>query len=124
MILLSNQGTNLKTDGQKLLGGLDVVVKRNAFGTQLDSFVANLIIDGISDPSTPFPAIFIRAPLIENIDESKVKVLASVERNGVKAVVAVQQGGILGTAFHPELTADPRIHLLFIDLVNEHLSSH
>jgi 5'-phosphate synthase pdxT subunit len=81
---------------------IDVTVDRNAFGRQKDSFEAPLDVNGLDEP---FPAVFIRAPLIDDIDEG-VEVLATWEGDPV----AVKQGPVLGTSFHPELTADHRIH--------------
>ncbi len=90
------------------LGVLDVTVDRNAFGRQRDSFEAGIEVEGLADP---FPAVFIRAPLIDEVGDG-VEVLADWEGRAV----AVRQGPVLGTSFHPELTDDPRIHgLAFFD---------
>lgn len=94
------------------LGVLDARVNRNAFGSQLDSFETDLAIAGLPDPR-PFHAVFIRAPLVEAVDEP-VQVLAQLPSGGI---VAVQQEHLLGTAFHPELTDDLRIHQYFYDMV-------
>ncbi|KAJ3020600.1 hypothetical protein HKX48_000543 [Thoreauomyces humboldtii] len=122
MILLSNEAHQTKIGGQALIGGLDVTVKRNAFGAQVDSFVADLNIPGIVSPEVPFPGVFIRAPVIETVDESKgVQVIARVQRKGETdpegSIVAVRQGHILATAFHPELTDDDRFHRYFIEVI-------
>jgi len=96
--------------GQPLLGLLDVAVRRNAFGRQVDSFEADLEILVLGEE--PFHAVFIRAPTIERVGEG-VEVLARLEDGGV---VAVRQGNLLATAFHPELTEDDRFHRYFIGL--------
>ncbi|MGB7859944.1 MAG: pyridoxal 5'-phosphate synthase glutaminase subunit PdxT [Acidimicrobiia bacterium] len=98
------------TDGdQPLIGSLDVVVKRNAFGRQNESFESELDIDGLSDP---FHAVFIRAPWIEKVG-SEVAVLASIRDHPVM----VRQDTILATSFHPELTGDGRIHRMLLDMI-------
>ncbi len=98
------------TDGdQPLLGVLDVVVRRNAFGRQNDSFEAELRVDELADP---FHAVFIRAPWVEKAG-ADVEVLASVDSHPVM----VRQGRILATSFHPELTGDGRIHQMLLDLI-------
>ncbi len=100
------------TEGnQPLLGRLDVVVRRNAFGRQNDSFEADLEVDGLE---RPFHAVFIRAPWVEKVG-GEVEVLARVDDHPVM----VRQGRLLGASFHPELTDDDRIHRLFVDLVAE-----
>jgi len=98
------------TDGdQPLLGALDVVVRRNAFGRQNESFESDLDVTGLE---SPFHAVFIRAPWIEKVG-GDVEVLASVEDHPVM----VRQGSILATSFHPELTGDARIHRMLLDLI-------
>jgi len=98
------------TDGdQPLLGVLDVVVRRNAFGRQNESFESDLEIDGLDEP---FQAIFIRAPWVEKVG-AEVEVLAGISEHPVM----VRQGNILATSFHPELTGDGRIHQLLLDLI-------
>ena len=96
------------------VGGLDVTVRRNAFGRQVDSFEEDLAFSGIDGP---VHAVFIRAPWVEAIGSS-VEALATI-RDGEAAgkVVAVRQGSLLATSFHPELTGDARIHRLFVDAV-------
>jgi len=96
--------------GQESFGGLDVVARRNAFGRQIDSFEMDLEIKGISSPK--FRAIFIRAPWIESVGPH-VEILAQVDGHAV----AVRDGHILATSFHPELTGDNRIHRYFLDVV-------
>ena len=97
--------------GQKSLGGFDISVRRNAFGTQRDSFEADLSISALGEP--PMHAVFIRAPVVESIGPD-VTPLATV-RDG--RVVAVQQQNLLGTSFHPEMTGDTRFHQYFLDCV-------
>lgn len=101
-------------DRQPILGVLDAKVNRNAFGRQIDSFEANLDIKGIGD--APFHAVFIRAPLVTETGD-KVEVLSALPNGGI---VAVQQNHLLGTAFHPELTNDTRLHQYFLDLARKH----
>lgn len=106
MILLADSVTEGE---QPLIGALDVVVKRNAFGRQNESFEADLDISGLDDP---FHAVFIRAPWIEKVG-SEVEVLSEVDDHAVM----VRQGPILATSFHPELTGDGRIHRMFLDSI-------
>lgn len=101
---------------QPLIGALDVRVKRNAFGRQVDSFEADLTVSALTEPERPFRAVFIRAPLISNVGPD-VNVLANLE--DTNGIVAVQQGHLLGTAFHPELTDDDRFHRYFLALIEE-----
>ena len=102
---------------QPLLGLMDVTVRRNAFGRQVDSFEADLSIKGIEGPR-PFHAIFIRAPLIERVGAG-VEVLSQVEQNGGPAIVAARQGSLLATSFHPELSGDDRVHRLFLSMAKD-----
>ncbi len=95
---------------QPTLGLLDVSVRRNAFGRQNDSAEVDLAIPALG--AEPFPAIFIRAPWIESA-AADVEVLASFGGHGVM----VRQGSVLGTSFHPELTADPRVHRYFLEML-------
>ncbi|MFD9889803.1 pyridoxal 5'-phosphate synthase glutaminase subunit PdxT [Amycolatopsis sp. NPDC059027] len=119
MILLARQALDGRPDQQQL-GGLDVVVRRNAFGRQVDSFEADLDFAGIEGP--PVHAVFIRAPWVEKAGDG-VDVLAEVpgETGSVARIVAVRQGAVLATAFHPEITGDERVHRLFVDLVRQHV---
>ena len=96
---------------QESFGGLDMVVRRNAFGRQVDSFEADLSFKGIDGPVR---AVFIRAPWVESLGNS-VEVLASVEVDGVQHPVAVRSKSVLATSFHPELTGDDRVHRYFIE---------
>ena len=98
-------------NGQQSLGGLDISVRRNAFGSQLDSFETDLPIPVLGDP--PVHAVFIRGPVVEDIGAG-VTVLASLDDG---RVVAVEQGNLLGTSFHPEMTGDTRFHSYFLDRV-------
>jgi len=113
MIMLA---TNLldRIEGQETLGGLDVTVRRNAFGRQVDSFEADIDLAGVDGP--PFRAVFIRAPWVEQAGPG-VEVLGTEPRTG--RIVAVRQGPVLATSFHPELTRDGRIHQLFTEIVRE-----
>jgi len=97
--------------GQQSLGGLDVSVRRNAFGSQLDSFETDLPIPVLGDP--PIHAVFIRAPVVESAGPG-VTALASLDDG---RLVAVEQGNLLGTSFHPEVTGDLRFHAYFLDKV-------
>jgi 5'-phosphate synthase pdxT subunit len=102
--------------GQETFGGLDVVVRRNAFGRQVDSFEADLDVVGFRDP---FHALFIRAPWVEKVG-SDVRVVAKVASGReVGRIVAVRQANLLATSFHPEITGDHRFHRLFVDQVRE-----
>jgi len=97
---------------QPLLGLMDVLVARNAFGRQVDSFETDLDVPALGEP--PFPAVFIRAPLIERVGPG-VEVLARLADG---RIVAARQGHLLTTAFHPELTGDNRFHRLFLEIVD------
>lgn len=103
--------------GQQTLGGLDVTVRRNAFGRQVDSFEGTVPLDGV--PGGPFHAVFIRAPWVESVGPG-VEVLGTVEQGPAAGrIVAVRQGGLLATSFHPELAGDARLHALFVEIVRE-----
>jgi 5'-phosphate synthase pdxT subunit len=124
MILLASEVLDGRPD-QKQLGGLDVVVRRNAFGRQVDSFETDLRVEGV--PGPPLRAVFIRAPWVESTGP-RVRVLARVPPltvTGASAgaatgrAVAVRQGAVLATSFHPELTGDGRVHALFCAMVRE-----
>ena len=103
-----------RIEGQETLGGLDVTVRRNAFGRQVDSFESDIDLKGVDGP--PFRAVFIRAPWVEQAGPG-VEVLGTEPRTG--RIVAVRQGPVLATSFHPELTRDGRIHQLFSEIVRE-----
>ena len=101
-------------EGQQTLGGLDVVVRRNAFGRQVDSFETDVDFTVFD---APFHALFIRAPWVEKTG-SDVEILARVaDGPAVGRIVAVRQGPIMATSFHPEITRDDRVHRYFVDLV-------
>ncbi|GMH10945.1 hypothetical protein Nepgr_012786 [Nepenthes gracilis] len=136
LIFLANKAIGQKAGGQELVGGLDCTVHRNFFGSQIQSFEADLSIPHLADkeggPSN-FRGIFIRAPAILEVGP-EVEVLAEVSVPSNKAtnsnssecsqelnkvIVAVKQGNLLGTAFHPELTADTRWHSYFLKMVSE-----
>jgi 5'-phosphate synthase pdxT subunit len=110
MIMLAKDVVDAKP-GQPLLSVMDVRVRRNAFGRQVDSFEAELAIPILGEE--PFPAVFIRAPKVESA-KKKVEVLAELEDG---TIVAVRQGNLLATAFHPELSPDDRFHRFFVGLV-------
>ena len=116
MIMLADHVTDARPD-QETVGGIDMTVRRNAFGRQVDSFEVDLSMPALG--GAPFPAVFIRAPWVESIGPD-VDVLARVTRGGDEGtIVAVQQGPLLATAFHPELTGDVRVHELFVEMVRE-----
>lgn len=98
---------------QQTFGGIDMTVRRNAFGRQVDSFEADLPVVGIADPGRPVRAVFIRAPWVEQLGED-VEVLASLPSADGDHPVAVRQGSLLATSFHPEVTGDHRVHELFV----------
>ena len=108
MILLATEITDAGTPGREALplGAIDMTVRRNAFGRQVDSFEEDLDFTGFDDP---MHAVFIRAPWVERIGPS-VEVLAEAAGHPV----AVRQGNALATAFHPEVTGDRRVHELFV----------
>lgn len=108
LILLAKDIGGLR---QPLVGALDVVVRRNAFGSQLDSFETDIPMPEIADE--PLHAVFIRAPIVESVGDI-VRVLGALEDG---TIVAVRQGNLLGTSFHPELTGDPRFHRYFLEMV-------
>jgi len=123
MIMLADRIVDARPD-QETLGGLDITVRRNAFGRQVDSFEDELHIPAIAElttapkghPST-FKAVFIRAPWVEEMGEG-IQVLATVEVGPAAGrVVAIRAGNLLATAFHPEVTGDYRIHEYFMQMV-------
>ena len=109
MILLADRVLDGTSD-QVFLGGVDMTVRRNAFGRQVDSFEATVEVDGLG----PVDGVFIRAPWVESLG-ARATALASYDGR----IVVVRQGALLATAFHPELTGDPRIHQLFVSIVKE-----
>lgn len=104
-------GASPNLPDQPSLGLLEVSIRRNAFGRQVDSFAVPLAVGGLD---TPFPAVFIRAPVFEHVGKG---VIVLAEHAG--QVVLVRQGRVLASAFHPELTNDPRLHQLFLQTVRE-----
>jgi len=125
MILLAGRLVDRASD-QETLGAIDMTVRRNAFGRQLDSFESDILLRGAGGEAgageagaggaRPFRAVFIRAPWVEAIGPG-VEILAT--EPGTGKIVAVRQGKALATAFHPELTQDNRVHKIFIDMVRE-----
>jgi 5'-phosphate synthase pdxT subunit len=118
MIMLANEARGAKKGGQQLIGGLDVCVNRNNFGTQKESFMTDLHLPELVGEK-PFSAVFIRAPVIAEIKSDKVKVVGRLERNvgqtDAETAIAVLEGHLFATAFHPELTNDDRLHRFFVD---------
>ena len=103
-------------DGQETLGGLDITVRRNAFGRQVDSFEGDIAFDGFD---VPVHAVFIRAPWVEEVGPT-VDVLATIpEGPAAGRIVAVRQGSVMATSFHPEVGDDDRVHRSFVDLVQQ-----
>jgi pyridoxal 5'-phosphate synthase pdxT subunit len=113
MIMLAT-GLVDRASGQETLGAIDMTVRRNAFGRQAESFESDITLRGVDGPQ--FRAVFIRAPWVESTGQG-VEILAAEPRTG--RIVAVRQGPALATAFHPELTPDPRVHRLFVDMVRD-----
>jgi len=111
MILVSKSIVD-PASGQETFGGIDMQVRRNAFGRQTESFEVDLDFKGITGKQ--FRGVFIRAPWVESYGAG-VEVLATVEIAGVSHPVAVSSGKVLATAFHPELTGDNRVHRFFIE---------
>lgn len=116
MIMLADRIVD-GVEGQETLGGLDVVVRRNAFGRQVDSFEADVKVAHLE---RPFHALFIRAPWVEEVGDD-VEVVAQVATGAAAGrIVAVRQGHLFATSFHPEVTGDPRLHEYFVDIVRHH----
>jgi 5'-phosphate synthase pdxT subunit len=114
MIMLADRIHDGRPD-QETVGGLDIDVRRNAFGRQIDSFEMDLSIPVLG--ASPFPGVFIRAPWVETVGP-EVTVLGRIdegERAGT--IVAVEHAGLLATSFHPELTGDTRVHAYFVQMV-------
>jgi len=127
MIMLADRIADSRPD-QETLGGLDITVRRNAFGRQVDSFEEDLHIPAIAAATTgppghpaTFKAVFIRAPWVEQMSDD-VEVLATVETGPAAGrVVAIRAGNLLATSFHPEVTGDHRIHEYFTQMVRSSL---
>ena len=119
MILLADRLED-GAPGQRTLGGLDITVRRNAFGRQVDSFETDLVVRGISDSAArPVHAVFIRAPWVESAGP-EVEVLASVERGRAAGrIVAVRERDVVATSFHPEISGDLRLHRMFVQIVSD-----
>jgi len=112
LILLSRETDNAMA-GQPLLAAMDIRTRRNAFGPQRASFEADIRVSALGDE--PFHAVFIRGPVIESVGEG-VETLAQLDDG---TIVAVRQGHLMGTAFHPEVTRDSRFHEYFLSLVRD-----
>lgn len=117
MILLADRVVD-GMEGQRTLGGLDVTVRRNAFGRQVDSFETDLVVEGIADSrDRPVHAVFIRAPWVEEVGPATT-VLARVETGEAAGrIVAVRERDVVATSFHPEITGDLRMHRFFVQIV-------
>jgi pyridoxal 5'-phosphate synthase pdxT subunit len=114
MILLADRVVDA-VPGQQTFGGIDMTVRRNAFGRQVESFEEDLPFEGVD--GEPVRAVFIRAPWVEEV-APQVDVLAKVEAGPAAGrIVAVRQGNLLATSFHPEITGDIRVHRLFVEMV-------
>jgi len=115
MIMLADRIADARPD-QQTLGGLDITVRRNAFGRQVDSFEEDIHFSGLDGTMR---AVFIRAPWVEETGTG-VEVLARVEEGPAAGrIVAVRQGSVMATSFHPEVSGDHRVHHLFVDIVKE-----
>jgi pyridoxal 5'-phosphate synthase pdxT subunit len=116
MIMLASRVLDGRED-QKTFGGIDMTVRRNAFGRQVDSFEAAVAISELG--GADFHAVFIRAPWVEEVS-GDVRVLGRVSDGPAAGrIVAVRQGNLLATAFHPELTGDLRVHRYFVEMVRQ-----
>jgi 5'-phosphate synthase pdxT subunit len=107
-------------EGQVTLGGIDMTVRRNAFGRQVDSFEGSVAMADVEGP--PFHAVFIRAPWVEEVGpgvEVVGRVAADPLDGGAGRIVAVRRGPLLATSFHPELVGDTRVHALFVSMIAE-----
>jgi 5'-phosphate synthase pdxT subunit len=117
MILLADRLVDAAPD-QETFGGIDMTVRRNAFGRQVESFESDLEFKGVD--GRPVHAVFIRAPWVEDVG-TEVEILASVQDGPAAGrIVAVRQGNLLATSFHPEITGDLRVHGLFVELVRDY----
>ncbi|KAK4188148.1 PdxT/SNO family [Podospora australis] len=147
LVMLAEEASATKQGGQELVGGLDVKVLRNRYGTQIQSFVADLSLKFLGEDEKPFRGVFIRAPVVEEIispssgvEDSHLKKkgksadgaveIMGVYKNAAKVgeeqgdeedIVAVRQGNVFGTSFHPELTGDVRIHAWWLRQVVDSL---
>ena len=118
MILLADRLLDA-APGQRTLGGMDITVRRNAFGRQTESFEEDLYAPALGAGDRPLRAVYIRAPWVEEVGE-EVQVLARVSGGPAAGrIVAARQGALLATAFHPEIGWDARVHRTFVDLVRD-----
>ena len=116
MIMLADHVLDARPD-QETVGGLDITVRRNAFGRQVDSFEIDLEIPALGEPA--FRAVFIRAPWVESVG-SRVEVIGTLSTgSNAGTIIAVRQGPLLATSFHPELTGDARFHDHFVRIVRQ-----
>jgi pyridoxal 5'-phosphate synthase pdxT subunit len=121
MILLADRILDAPAD-QETVGGIDVTVRRNAFGRQVDSFESDIVFEGLEGGDVH--AVFIRAPWVEEAGNA-VEILGRVVGGPADGrIVAVRQGNLVATSFHPELTGDRRVHALFVEIVRAHLAEH
>lgn len=104
-------------EGQETLGGIDMTVRRNAFGRQVDSFETDLVVTGIEDEDRPMRAVFIRAPWVEEVGPAATVIGRVSGRGGTGRIVAVRQGPLLATSFHPEVGGDVRVHRMFLEII-------
>jgi 5'-phosphate synthase pdxT subunit len=122
MILLADRVLDGEQD-QETLGGIDMTVRRNAFGRQVDSWEEDLPLEEVTRGGPPVDGVFIRAPWVEEAGED-VRVLARLSAGPAAGrIVAVRQGDLLATSFHPEITGDDRVHRYFVDVVRGRLAA-
>ncbi len=117
MILLADRVDEAGSPMDATFGGIDMTVRRNAFGRQVDSFEEDVIVEGID--GGPVRAVFIRAPWVQEIGPAATALGRANPGTVDEHVVVVRQGNLLATSFHPELTGDLRLHSLFADVVRE-----
>jgi len=117
MILLADRVDAGGSPLEATFGGIDITVRRNAFGRQVDSFEEDLAVEGVD--GEPLRAVFIRAPWVQQVGPAAQAIGHVTGGEHAGRVVAVRQGNLLATSFHPELTGDARIHALFVALVRE-----
>jgi 5'-phosphate synthase pdxT subunit len=120
MIMLASEVLDGRAD-QQTFGGLDMTVRRNAFGRQVDSFEAGVSIDGIDGGA--FHAVFIRAPWVERVGSGATVLARVTDGPAAGRIVAVRQRHLLATAFHPELTGDLRVHRHFVEMARAALAA-
>jgi 5'-phosphate synthase pdxT subunit len=116
LILLADRIVDGTAD-QETFGGLDVTVRRNAFGRQVDSFEEDVVVDGLD--GGPVHAVFIRAPWVESVGPAATALAAVTTGPAAGKIVAVRQQQLLATSFHPELMGDGRVHAYFCDMVRK-----